>query len=332
MLEKSAADRFRHSDRFEHAHIATSIACRRCTYDLRGLPAEGRCPECGLEVWATLRETIDPAASNLPRLRDPIGVGNGLLWFMIAVFLSLLLLALHAVVHRMPNLTHFSYTRIGPVTMNETVLLAGVLVLSGLWSVWRFTSPRGVETEHRVRRDVRLLALSTFTFGSILLFLWHRERLWVEMGMHLTAPDVVAVRSCYHLAIVLAGLIMLHGTNGILQTIGRRSREYRHARGGRQSIGPMTAAVAGFGLGALMRVLGPMDMVPAWMSVFGAVIVWICGFMILIGQAYLVMNAWWIRRALHRPPPRLDDLLALPSDKGPAGRARDEPPHTEYYR
>lgn len=332
MSEHSATNRNRHSEQIEHAHVAVSILCKRCTYDLRGLPAEGRCPECGLEVWATLRETVDPAASNLPRLRDPVGVGSGLFWFMIVMLLALTLLAAHAVVHRVPNLTQYSYARIGPVTVNELVLLAGALVYSGLWSVWRFKSPRGVETEPRVRRDVRLLALSTFALGSILIFLWHRERMWVNIGIRLTAPDVVAIRSCYHLAIILAGLVMLHGMKGILQTIGRRSREYRRARGGRQSIGPMTAAVSGFGLGALMRVLGPIEPLPDWLSVFGAVIVWICGFMILIGQAYLVVNAWWIRRALHRPPPRLDDLLALPGEKGPAGRARSEQPQTEYFR
>jgi len=31
--------------------------------------------------------------------------------------------------------------------------------------------------------------------------------------------------------------------------------------------------------------------------------------MVLIGLAYLVVNAWSIRRALRRPPPALDEVL-----------------------
>ncbi len=31
--------------------------------------------------------------------------------------------------------------------------------------------------------------------------------------------------------------------------------------------------------------------------------------MVVIGLFYLVVNAWWIRRSLRCPPPRLDELI-----------------------
>lgn len=35
--------------------IADDRACLACSYDLRGLSSDGRCPECGTPVWVTLR-------------------------------------------------------------------------------------------------------------------------------------------------------------------------------------------------------------------------------------------------------------------------------------
>ncbi len=45
--------------------IAGDLVCRRCAYNLRGLPGGGRCPECGLPVgrsaWGDMLRYSDPA-------------------------------------------------------------------------------------------------------------------------------------------------------------------------------------------------------------------------------------------------------------------------------
>lgn len=46
------------TDRDSFRRIDRSIPCRGCRYDLRGLSAEGRCPECGLAVLDSLENHL----------------------------------------------------------------------------------------------------------------------------------------------------------------------------------------------------------------------------------------------------------------------------------
>jgi hypothetical protein len=45
--------------------VAADVPCRKCQYNLRGLPADGKCPECGAPVRLSIRGTLirysDPA-------------------------------------------------------------------------------------------------------------------------------------------------------------------------------------------------------------------------------------------------------------------------------
>jgi len=76
--------------------IRVSAYCRGCGYNLRGLTAGGRCPECGAEIWQTILHLVDPAGSRLPKLVNPNRVGNSLLWLMCCLLLSSLLLVVFA--------------------------------------------------------------------------------------------------------------------------------------------------------------------------------------------------------------------------------------------
>ena len=38
--------------------------------------------------------------------------------------------------------------------------------------------------------------------------------------------------------------------------------------------------------------------------------------MVVVGLAYLVMNAWWIRRSLRCPPPSLEQILQADDPDG----------------
>ena len=52
---------------------STAVRCRRCSYDLRGLKEDGRCPECGLEIeCSTLISRLIAESSSIP---DQINFG-----------------------------------------------------------------------------------------------------------------------------------------------------------------------------------------------------------------------------------------------------------------
>lgn len=39
--------------------MAASLVCRKCGYDLRGLPVEGVCPECSMEVQSSIHRALE---------------------------------------------------------------------------------------------------------------------------------------------------------------------------------------------------------------------------------------------------------------------------------
>src|SRR5687768_15434828 len=71
------------------AVAAATLHCIDCGYDLRGLPAENNCPECGRPVLDTLeRDTL--------RFRDPFWLGvlaEAMTWQLAATVVGTLLAA-----------------------------------------------------------------------------------------------------------------------------------------------------------------------------------------------------------------------------------------------
>ncbi len=107
------------------------------------------------------------------------------------------------------------------------------------------------------------------------------------------------------LGIVLA----LMGMRGVLVEAGNRSRLFRTAQQGRQRIKPMHAAN---GL-AMVVFAGYMAASGGGTEEDLALMIWllwliVCG-MVAIGQLYLLVNAWWIRKDLLVPTPRLRELV-----------------------
>lgn len=64
----------------ETGEISIDLNCIGCGYNLRGLSADGRCPECGEPVETTLRRSASP--KQLAQLRD---AAQALGWFLVLI-------------------------------------------------------------------------------------------------------------------------------------------------------------------------------------------------------------------------------------------------------
>ena len=286
------------------AVVRTELLCRGCRYNLYGLVASSKCPECGLDISETIIHTIDPAASRLPKITNPRAVGNGLLWLLVSLAIATLLLVARPIALRLDALDKTGVRDYCTIAPKYLPITAGIVVLLGLFASVRFIPKNGNEHDGTIRRDIRVLmtglvGLSIFCFVTGGLQ-WILVTNWII--------------NLAHIALMVCAIIILLGLKGILRAVGQRSREYRTARGGRQGIKAMIvamlAAIAGVLVRSVVERLGSfprietMAMVTTWMSVL----------MLLIGLLYLVVNGWWIRQALCKPPPKISMILSSRED------------------
>ncbi|MHC4102694.1 MAG: hypothetical protein ACYS15_19415 [Planctomycetota bacterium] len=279
--------------------VASPVHCRQCGYNLYGLRAGGACPECGLEVWETILHTVDPAASRLPRLHNPTAVGNALLWLIVCGVVGALLLVLRPIAMGIDALDESGLRNFASWTPPYLPLAAGLFALAGLWSVWQLAPPRGREPSGAVWRDVRLLGIGLLLWAALVPVIT-----WTDMSV---GPWWLMDAGWLVLAGVGVGSLI--GLRGVLETIGLRSRLYRTARSGRQGIQGMVAAILGTAAGHAIHLVGAMAGGLRYLETFGTVIIIVSTLMLVVGLVYLVVNAWWIRRALRCPPPPLDEIL-----------------------
>ena len=278
--------------------VMTPIHCRRCGYNLYGLPADGVCPECGLDTWESILHTVDPAASRLPRVRNPGVVGDALLWLMIFLAAVSILLVVRPLAQWFDAMDPSGVRSLAGWTPAWLAIVAGVASLAALFWVRRLAPPVGTEPSRGVWRDVRWLGFGLAAWAVLV----------IAAGlMQMTAAPGWAITAVW-LAAAGAAVVPLLGLRGILKTIGLRSREYRTASGGRQSIRAMVAATIGAACGHALRLLALPTGI-ASLAPLGTVVTSISALMVMIGLFYLVANAWWIRKALRCPPPRLEEVL-----------------------
>ncbi len=278
-----------------------------------------RCPECGLDAWLTVLHLIDPAASKLPRVRNPHRVGTGLVWLMLMAFLFMMTYSVQVMLIQLEGIHVVRWGGLSRQFMLDGPLLAVLFALAALWSPASFRPAGQLEADRPVVRPIRLLSWSISAMALVAVLYWICQRMQVAAGITLLDSDAVLLRSGFQALLALIGIASLRALNSVLDLIGQRSREYRQARGSRQSIPPMIAAAAGIIFGSLLRVLGEtMEMFSA-ASRLGHVVSWVSMLMVLIGLAYLLVNSWWIRRALLAPPPVLERLVEPIQNRGEGG-------------
>ena len=136
--------------------LIVDTPCRKCAYNLRGLTAGGRCPECGSAVGLSI-------VGDLMRFSDPSWVDR---------------LALGCLLILWGMLTALVGTVLGVVMSTVAPVLGGIVQLAGsaigLWGAWLLTSPdpSGIgEQEYGKARRITRAALLAGLVGAALTIL-----------------------------------------------------------------------------------------------------------------------------------------------------------------
>jgi hypothetical protein len=260
-----------------------------------------------MDIWATVVHTVDPASSRLPSIRNPVAVGNSLLVLTICMLLGALFMT--------PSIAQAIQAAGAPVGDGWVAArgwwdqlprfswaLAMILGLAGVWAIWTLAPPRGAEPHGPVWDDIWRLLVGYCGWVVVAAMLADLSAQQSATSRH---PRLVLALA----AGAFAGIGLL-GLRGVFRLIGQRSREYRRMMSSRQSVDLLMLAVGGAVFGQVMvylsRFTGGGRLT---VSTLGSVLLAACMLMLIIGLAYLVLNAWWIRQALRRPPPNLDEVL-----------------------
>ncbi len=148
--------------------IDIDVACRGCAYNLRGLFADGACPECGAPVWLSIGEDALRYAN--PRWLATVA-GGVKITLASLVGLCVTLAASRA-------LFWMARRAFGAVWAGLEVGIAiGAALLAtafALWGIWRFATPEPGRFERGLtpRRKIRAGVVGAVVTPMLILLLW----------------------------------------------------------------------------------------------------------------------------------------------------------------
>jgi len=283
--------------------VADTLPCLRCKYDLRGLHADGLCPECGLELLDSIAARIDPEIAALLPLRRPKTAAWSLLVLMLALTTAV---------------------------VTEVVSHASVLITTLPPGSWHTRLSEFLPSTLVVRLvALPPLALALALVSAAVLIIAIKPRALVRVGLLAGIAGWLAASfaGASNFGLAPAGppaAVTLLALSPLLADLGRWSRNYRASPAGRQRIGPLESAillgVATYLAAELLEPWVGYDATTALRLVSAA-----CLAMTIIGFFYLLGNAFWVWRALAWWQPLLERVI----DREPAAAAAGPTPVPE---
>jgi hypothetical protein len=277
--------------------IALTMPCARCGYDLRGLQADGDCPECGEPIRLTIIETVDPASRRLAPIHRPKIIGNAITGIVTSFTISFTLAIIALLIYAPSTLPVPQFLRVFPISA-VVWASAGFGFLSFLFLIPMMRMCQKKELAG-CRGGILITGFGLLAWSTSLLFLvlFFFQTL-LEGGPFSMLFDTF-------IPVISAGLVF-SGFRKLIPRLGLRSRAFRQAQGSRQRMNDLLAALVVVIVG---RTLVETATGNSTLSILGLIIMIMSISLILIGLGYLLRNTLWIRQALITPPPALNELL-----------------------
>ncbi|MCE2882516.1 MAG: hypothetical protein LW636_09185 [Planctomycetaceae bacterium] len=274
--------------------IRKPFQCAQCGYDLEGLPVRGNCPECGCEIVTSLARAVDGDAEEdhaTPR-EGAAARARALFFACLSILLSSLAVGPAFIASMTAGGGRLAPPGgIAPPPQIDEILRLTVTVLSAASAAGAalglatFVVFMPIPTDGRALL-VRAAGIAAFALWGMLLF---------------GSPGSAGLSPAWSLPAALA----LLATAPLFRELGTLSRVYRTRRAARQRVDLMLAAAltAGGAWATAELVQTPELAMAAWLlgSMAAALFVF--------GAGYLVVNAWWILRAVTRPAPRIREVV-----------------------
>jgi len=277
--------------------IALTMPCSRCGYDLRGLQADGDCPECGEPIRLTIIETVDPASRRLAPMHQPRKIGNAITGIVTSFTISFILAVIALLIHAPSTLPIPHFLRAFPSSA-VVWASAGFGFLSFLFLI---PMMRMCQRKELVgcRGGILFIGFGVLAWSTSLLFLvLFFLRSFLELEPYSMLFDTF-------IPVISTGLVF-SGFRKLIPRLGLRSRAFRQAQGSRQRMNDLLAALVVVIVG---RTFVETATGNSNLSILGLIIMIMSISLIVIGLGYLFRNTLWIRQALITPPPALNELL-----------------------
>lgn len=268
------------------------VRCVRCSYDLAGCRVLGACPECGVEVVASVAASSDPGVSGLAAPEDPRAASLAVIAAAAAPMAAVLVQGSGPAMRMVDTLAGRGSSFPSQVERPSWAASAAVLAVAGAL-VARGLSERSNPTLRAAlgAGRVRRLAGSLWAWSAILA------------AGFVASLTPVGTYGSLRIAVIAAQLLpsawMLWSLGPALGRAGAVSRTYREGRHGKQGA-ELVALVL---MGAIAAHVGTVAAQGYGEDV--ATLVWgaamALSVLAAIGLAYLLANGWVIGTALRRP-------------------------------
>ncbi len=292
--------------------IALPLPCIFCGYDLKGLHANSECPECSEPVRLTVFATVDPVSNRMAPLPNSKYIGNLLSIITVLCSLSGILMIVPSCILR---IFESDYSQISP-TLIQRLPMGGYMrqflelcFASGACAFCAFVLTVFL-LKHLSENNLLNSCRNATLLMSAGLLGWSLCMWSFSYTIPLTlnpAPNSSLYSFLYTTLLpTLAAACVFFGLRLIVPPIGKHSRKFRQANMSRQRMNDMLYGVLAVFVGRCFVELSTPETL---LYAFGVIIEVMSFTLIAVGLGYLVWNAFWIRRALIKPPPSIKELM-----------------------